>query len=60
MEPRFVDTKVGLAVSWAVYGVIFGTVLAVLMGETLSDAVFFGVAMGGGFAIGVSLFFKPE
>jgi len=60
IEPRFVDTKRGLAVVWAAFGVLFGTGLSVLMGDAVADALVFGAAMGLGFAIGIYLFAKSK
>lgn len=60
METRFVDTKRGLAVTWAVFAFAFGTGFSLLMGDPRSDSLVFGLAMGVGAGIGVSLFFRPK
>lgn len=60
MEARYVETKQGLAVTWAGFGLVFGAGFSLLMGDSLTQSVLFGVAMGLGFALAVALFFKSE
>lgn len=60
MEARYVETKRGLTVTWGGFGLIFGTGFSVLMGDSIPDSLLFGIAMGIGFGIAVTLFFKSE
>lgn len=60
MEPRFFETKNGVAIGWFLFALVFGTGFSVLMGDSLTDSILFGLAMGIGFAIGMLLFFKED
>ena len=60
MEPRYVETKQGLALIWAGSALFFGIGFSLVMGSSGSDALLFGVAIGLGVGIGSHLFFKPD
>lgn len=60
MDARYIETKRGLSVTWTGFGLIFGTGFSLLMGDSLTDSLLFGLAMGIGSAIAVTLFFKEE